>query len=353
MFPLLGPIMLDISSTKLNDEDRRRLMHPLTGGLILFTRNFSGPEQLNVLIAEIRRLRPELLIAVDQEGGRVQRFIQGFTSIPSMAQIGEQPLEIARKLAFSVGYILGYELCQHDIDFSFTPVLDINFGRSTVIGNRAFSSSPEVIGDLAGHLIDGLHAMGMKCCAKHFPGHGYATADSHLALPIDLRSRTQLETQDLIPYKMLVHSHLDSIMPAHVVYPSIDSKPAGFSSIWLQDILRHEMGFKGVVFSDDLSMAGAAIAGNIIDRAEAALHAGCDMILICNHPDMVDMLLDNLEVVNHTPSALRLSKMYGARQQKKIMGDSNLRYIEAKSELSKLEINLEPTTSKTDVVGNL
>ncbi|MDE3021152.1 MAG: beta-N-acetylhexosaminidase [Pseudomonadota bacterium] len=350
-----GTIMLDIVSTKLNQKERQRLMHPLTGGLIFFTRNFDTPEQLRNLITEIRSLRPELLIAVDHEGGRVQRFRQGFTLIPSMGQIGEQPLPYAKKLAFSAGYVLSYELSQYDIDFSFTPVLDIDFGRSKVIGNRAFSSAPETVGELAGYLIDGMHANGMKCCAKHFPGHGYAKADSHLTLPVDQRSWPEIENQDLLPYKMLAHSHLDSIMPAHVLYPSVDKiMPAGFSNIWLKRILRGEMGFEGVIFSDDLGMAGAAIAGNIVERAKTAVQAGCDMILICNQPDLAEQVLASFTVDgdSHTASAKRLAGMRRARLEGIKTKNIASQYAEAKLELSRLN-QCADKPSYNDIVGNL
>ncbi|MBU6460028.1 MAG: beta-N-acetylhexosaminidase [Proteobacteria bacterium] len=346
-----GFIMLDIVSTSLSKEDQRRLTHPMTGGVILFTRNFIGPDELDTLIRNIRELRSNLLVAVDHEGGRVQRFREGFTPIPAMSRIGRLSLPLAKKLAFSAGYVMGYELGQHDIDFSFAPVLDIDFRRSSVIGDRSFSSNPFLVSELSHYLIEGLHATGMKCCGKHFPGHGYAVADSHLSLPVDSRSRSQIESQDLIPYRDLIAlGLLDSVMPAHVLYTDVDSQPAGFSKTWLKDILRNGMKFDGVIFSDDLSMEGAAIGGNMVERTQIALDAGCDMVLICNYPEQADLVLDYANQFRvEEKSTQRLMTMY-----RKINYDHNaaLRYHEARKELSILSESLERTHSN-DIVGNL
>ena len=287
-----GPLMIDIEGLDLTDSDRRRLSHPLVGGLILFARNYASPEQLSYLTAQIHALRsPPLMVAIDHEGGRVQRCRDGFTRLPPMRRLGElwasappQALAAAR----GIGYVLAGELRRHGVDLSFTPVLDLDWGRSGVIGDRSFHRDPGVVVQLAGQLIEGLRRAGMKACGKHFPGHGWASADSHVDFPVDERAPGEIE-QDIRPFRELA---LDAIMPAHVVYPRVDSKPAGFSSRWLAK-LRGEMGFDGVIFSDDLSMAAAHVAGGIVERALTAWNAGCDMLLICNAPDEVDEVLEN------------------------------------------------------------
>ena len=311
----LGLIMLDVEGKQLNEADRRRLCHPLTGGVILFSRNYESQRQLEELTAEIHRLRsPPLLIAVDHEGGRVQRFREGFTRLPPMRALGavwdEHPLR-ARHLARDAGYVLAAELRAHGIDLSFTPVLDLDFGNSAVIGNRAFHSQPDAVIELAGALIEGLALAGMASCGKHFPGHGFISTDSHTDVPIDTRSFAQIEAADLIPFRELVAHGLSSVMPAHVIYPDVDDRPAGFSKIWLSQILRSQMKFQGVIFSDDLSMEGARVAGNIVARAEAALDAGCDMVLVCNRPDAADELLSRLQREIPPASLVRLARLHG------------------------------------------
>ncbi|HZV53930.1 MAG TPA: beta-N-acetylhexosaminidase [Rhodocyclaceae bacterium] len=285
-----GPLMIDIAGTELSDLDRERLCHPLVGGIILFSRNYQSPEQLQALCAEIHALRqPPLLIAVDHEGGRVQRFRDGFTLLPAMRQLGEWWQKTPRSACsctHDVGYLLAAELRALGVDFSFAPVLDLDWGRSGVIGNRSFHSDPEAVTALAGALIEGMREAGMACCGKHFPGHGWAEADSHVAMPIDERSLAEL-APDIEPYRKL---KLDAVMPAHVVYSQVDDRPAGFSPVWIGK-LRGELGFDGVIFSDDLSMEGASVDGGIIGRAEAAWNAGCDMLLVCNAPDAVGELL--------------------------------------------------------------
>jgi beta-N-acetylhexosaminidase len=313
--PSLGMVMLDIEGKQLNDADRRRLCHPLTGGVILFSRNYESPRQLEDLTSEIHRLRsPPLLIAVDHEGGRVQRFREGFTRLPPMRALGtlwdEHPLR-ARHLAKDAGYVLAAELRAHGVDLSFTPVLDLDFGNSMVIGDRAFHSQPEAVTELAGALIQGLALAGMASCGKHFPGHGFVMADSHTDVPVDTRSFAQIERTDLIPFRDLMAHGLSSVMPAHVIYPDVDDRPAGFSKIWLSQILRSQMKFQGVIFSDDLSMEGARVAGDIVARAEAALDAGCDMVLVCNRPAAADELLSRLQRDIAPASLARLARLHG------------------------------------------
>ncbi len=311
----LGALMLDIEGQSLNEADRRRLTHPLVGGVILFARNYESPEQLTALCAEIHGLRhPPLLIAVDHEGGRVQRFRTGFTPIPPMRALGEvwdmQP-QRARRLARDAGYVLGAQLRAVGIDFSFAPVLDLDWGRSSVIGNRAFHADPRVVGELAHALVLGLHEAGMNAVGKHFPGHGHVEADSHLDVPVDPRPLAELRAADLLPFRHLIELGLAGIMPAHVIYPEVDAQPAGFSRRWLSDILRGELGFEGMIFSDDLAMEGARVAGGVVERARAALMAGCDMALICNRPDLADEALARLTWPISPVSLVRLARMHG------------------------------------------
>lgn len=286
----LGPLMIDIAGLELSDLDRERLRHPLVGGLILFARNYANPEQLDRLTAEVHALRsPPLPIAIDHEGGRVQRCRDGFTRLPPMRSLGElweRDREAALSAAHDIGFVLAAELRVHGVDLSFTPVLDLDWGRSAVVGNRAFHGDPALVAQLAGRLIAGLRAAGMAACGKHFPGHGWAEADSHVAMPVDERSFAEL-APDLEPYRRL---KLDAVMPAHVIYPQVDARPAGFSPVWLRK-LREDFAFDGVIFSDDLSMEGASVAGGIVDRAQAAWSAGCDMLLVCNAPEAVGELL--------------------------------------------------------------
>lgn len=312
---MLGPVMLDVVGTHLTAGDEARLRHPLVGGVILFRRNYESPAQLAELTAAIHALRsPPLLIAVDHEGGRVQRFREGFTKIPAMRELGkiwdEHPQK-ARHLAQQAGYVLAAELRGCGVDFSFTPVLDMDYGQSSVIGDRAFHSDPQAIAELAHSLLQGLKQGGMHTVGKHFPGHGYVTADSHLDIPVDERSFVDIELADLIPFRQMIGYGLTAVMPAHVIYPKVDNRPAGFSPVWLKTILRGQLGFEGVIFSDDLSMEGATVAGNIVQRAEAALHAGCDMVLVCNKPESADELLRGLHWDMPVTSRVRLAHMRG------------------------------------------
>jgi beta-N-acetylhexosaminidase len=311
----LGPIMLDIEGTELNADDIRRLQHPLVGGVILFKRNYQSPAQLQELTAAIHGVRqPPLLISVDHEGGRVQRFRDGFTRIPAMRELGKiwdaNPKK-ARYLAEQAGWVLAAELRAHGVDFSFTPVLDIDFGNSGVIGDRAFHRNTEAIADLAHALMIGLKHGGMAAVGKHFPGHGYVAADSHTEIPVDERLFSQIEQDDLEPFRRMIDFGMVAVMPAHVIYPKVDDKPAGFSRIWLQQVLRKHLGFQGVIFSDDLAMEGAAVVGSVIERAYAALEAGCDMVLVCNRPDLADELLETLQWKMPALSMARLARMHG------------------------------------------
>ena len=301
-----APVVLDITGTTLDAADRRRLAHPLTGGLILFARNWESRAQLTALTAEIKSIRPDLLVCVDHEGGRVQRFrSDGFTHLPPMAVLGEMWMRdamAATNAATAAGYVLGAELRACGVDLSFTPVLDLDHGGSSVIGDRAFHRDPRVAALLAKSLMQGLLQAGMANCGKHFPGHGFVKADSHLDTPVDDRGIRAILADDAAPYAWLSTS-LASVMPAHVVYRKVDKRPAGFSPRWLREILRGRLGFQGAVFSDDLSMAGARrIDGREVTYAEAAamaLNAGCDMVLLCNQSvdggEAVDSLLDGLQ----------------------------------------------------------
>ena len=288
----LGPLMIDVAGTELTDQDRERLCHPLVGGIILFSRNYADPQQLSALTAAIHALRsPSLLIAVDHEGGRVQRFREGFTRLPPMALLGklwDQDASSACAAARQVGYVLAAELRARGVDYSFTPVLDLDYGPSRVIGDRAFHRKPEAVIQLAEALGQGLRQVGMGSCGKHFPGHGYVIPDSHVELPVDDRAFEAMQ-EDIEPYRQLA---LDGVMAAHVIYNCMDCNTAVFSNKWI-DYLRNDIKFDGVVFTDDLSMAGAGVVGDMLARVETAYAAGCDMLLVCNAPDVVGNVLAN------------------------------------------------------------
>ena len=284
--------------TTLTDEDRERLRHPAAGGVILFARNFENCEQLSALTTEIDRLRePALPICVDHEGGRVQRFREGFSAIPPMRELGRQwdrDRTAARDAARAIAYIVGAELAAHGVDFSFAPVLDLDYGGSSVIGDRALHFDPIAVGTLGACIVQGFAEAGMGAVGKHFPGHGYAEADSHVAVPRDERKLLDIQKKDLVPFRMAIEAGLPAIMPAHVIYAQVDAEPAGYSRFWLQEILRGKLGFAGLIFSDDLSMEGAGTAGGVAERARAALDAGCDMVLLCNDPAGQEVLLHSL-----------------------------------------------------------
>lgn len=305
----LGPVMLDVAGLELTSEDKQRLLHPHVGAVILFARNFSDKQQVSKLIQEIKQLRtPSLLIAVDQEGGRVQRFKKEFTILPPVSEFGQlwdKDKQTAPMRAFDSAYTMASQLIEVGVDFSFAPVLDVGIVKSDVIGDRSFHNNPQVVAELAGAYIDGMHAAGMIAVGKHFPGHGGVSEDSHLCQPTDCRELQQVEECDLLPYQGLINE-MQGIMSAHILYDSIDKDIATFSSFWIQTILREKLGFDGIVFSDDLSMEGAK-QGSVVECAQRALYAGCDMVLVCNKPEMADELLEGLEYEPNERLSVRLN----------------------------------------------
>lgn len=311
----LGPVMLDLLGTTLDEQEREMLQHPLVGGVILFTRNYENPAQLSELIAEIHALRsPSLLIAVDHEGGRVQRFRQGFTRLPAMRRFGEihgRDKRRARQLAELAGWVMASELRAVGVDFSFAPVLDLDYGASTVIGDRSFHRQPQVVAELANALMQGMHRAGMAATGKHFPGHGAVQADSHEAIPVDSRRYEDIAAEDMKPYELMISNGMAAVMPAHVIYANVDPQPAGFSPFWLKEVLRHRMHFQGVIFSDDLNMEGASVAGDYVSRAKAALAAGCDVALICNNRKGAMQILHGLELEPNPVLHTRLARLHG------------------------------------------
>jgi beta-N-acetylhexosaminidase len=333
-----GPAVIDVVGTVLADEDRERLRHPATGAVILFTRNYESPEQLQALCADITRLRePELAICVDHEGGRVQRFRQGFTGIPPMRELGrlwDRDKEKAIETARGAAYIIAAELAAHGVDFSFAPVLDLDYGGSSVIGDRALHFDPIAVGTLGAAIVQGFAHAGMGAVGKHFPGHGYATADSHVAVPTDDRKFPEILRKDIAPYQATIKAGLAGVMPAHVIYTQCHAEPAGYSKYWLQEILRGKLGFEGLIFSDDLSMEGASVAGGIPERARAALDAGCDMVLLCNDPAGQEKLLGSLEgIVLKNVERLDQMRKKGGRDLRK-----SVAYREAQETLQQLQL---------------
>lgn len=309
----LGALMLDLEGLTLTDDEKVLITHPHVGGIILFARNFQNVEQVTALVKAIRAIRAELLIAVDQEGGRVQRFREGFVKLPPMKTFGDlyatHP-DAARQHSYQCGWLMASEVLAVGVDISFAPILDVDCGLSRVIGNRSFHSDPQIAIKLLREFIRGMHDAGMSATGKHFPGHGSVEADSHVALPVDERSWAEIEALDLVPFAALARE-LQGIMPAHVIYSRIDSLPAGFSPFWLQDILRERLGFDGVIFSDDLSMEGAGAAGSYGERANAALDAGCDMVLVCNHRVGALEVLKALEARGQVPEQRRFTALKG------------------------------------------
>ncbi|MCP4288978.1 MAG: beta-N-acetylhexosaminidase [Gammaproteobacteria bacterium] len=313
-----GPLMLDLQGVELTSEECELLCHPATGGVILFRRNFETPDQLSRLVSLIHGLRePKLFVAVDQEGGRVQRFCEGFTRLPPVSWFGvlydENPHH-ALQAVHDVGWLMASELLAEGVDFSFAPVLDLGAGISEVIGDRAFHRKPTVVAELAQSWTAGVHAAGMAAVGKHFPGHGNVSEDSHLDLPVDRRRYEDILMDDLLPFRRLIESGIEAIMPAHVIYQSASPELAGFSSYWLKQVLRGELGFQGVIFSDDLSMAAAGEAGNVPARAIAALEAGCDMVLVCNDQESAALVLDGLKEYSDPAAQMRLIRMHGRRK---------------------------------------
>lgn len=304
----IGPVMIDLEGLTVSEPERDMLRHPNTGAVILFKRNFADPDQIAALIREIRAARNgDILIAVDQEGGRVQRFQQGFTHLPPAAAYARHSIELAK----DAGWLMAAEVLAVGADFSFAPVLDVDCGLSAIIGDRSFAQDPLLAAQLAGAFRAGMNDAGMAAVGKHFPGHGAVALDSHLALPVDDRNLDAIRAKDLLPFKYLISEGLEGVMPAHVVYPRVDSLPAGFSARWIKDILREELGFGGAVFSDDLSMAGAASAGDFVARAKLAQQAGCDMLLVCNNPHAAGQVLEALPVAANADRERRLLAMRG------------------------------------------
>ena len=302
-----GAIMLDVAGLALTEHEREILNHPNTGAVILFSRNYESPEQVTDLINSIRAARNgDILIAVDQEGGRVQRFRNGFTRLPPAAFYANKP-----ELAEHAGWLMAMELLAVGVDFSFAPVLDIDCGVSEIIGNRSFSTDVDLATQLSSSFRKGMKSAGMAATGKHFPGHGAVALDSHLTLPVDDRDLDTIRAKDLQPFKRLIDEGLEAIMPAHVVYSKVDPNPAGFSAFWLQQILRGELNFNGTIFSDDLSMEGAASVGDFPERARQAQQAGCDMILVCNNPTAAEQVLDALPVTQDPLREQRLQAMRG------------------------------------------
>lgn len=304
--------MIDLRGPSLNSEEKELLRHPAVGGLIFFTRNYEEPRQIAGLVQAIRAIRPEILIAVDHEGGRVQRFRPGFTRLPPASSFAEKLTENEGLPTLgTAGWLMAAELRAVGVDFSFAPVLDVDCGINPAIGDRSFSRDADEVGEYALAFAQGMRRAGMASVGKHFPGHGAVSVDSHLALPEDPRPFEDIAAKDLLPFKRLIADGLEAVMPAHVVYKEVDSLPAGFSSRWIMDKLRKELGFTGVVFSDDLSMEGVAFAGDYPDRAKFALAAGCDMALVCNKPEALGYVLESLEKLDWSDRQARLTTMRG------------------------------------------
>ena len=331
----LGPLMVDLEGISISETEKNLLLKPEVGGVILFTRNFESVEQLISLVDEIHQLRtPKLLVAVDHEGGRVQRFHQGFSRIPAAAiyaRVAKNDLEKSRQLAENAGWLMAVELRACGIDFSFAPVLDLAHGLSGVIGDRAFHSKPTTVATLAYAFMHGMNKAGMQAVGKHFPGHGGVVEDSHVAMPVDHRELDELLHSDIVPFQNMIENKLAAIMPAHVIYDKVDDKPAGYSSFWIENILRQRFGFQGAIFSDDLSMEAAGIVGGFGERADAALKAGCDMALVCNHLAGAIEAAEYIKGYCNPTSQLRLVRMHGEKDISwtQLKQDEHWRYISA------------------------
>ncbi|RKZ87143.1 MAG: beta-N-acetylhexosaminidase [Gammaproteobacteria bacterium] len=311
----LGPLMIDVLGLELSEQEREILQHPLVGGVILFSRNYESPQQVAALTESIRALRdPHLIISVDHEGGRVQRFRKGFTRLPPVGALGmhymQHPQQTLQRAEIS-GWLMAAELRTIGVDFSFAPVLDLDYGVSEIIGDRSFHRDPEAVTDIARAYIHGMRRAWMPAVGKHFPGHGAVEVDSHLGLPVDTRHFEDMWQADMLPFRQLCQKELAGIMPAHIVYEQSDDLPAGFSPFWIKEILRDRLGFQGAVLSDDLSMEGAVVMGDSLARAEAALSAGCDMVLVCNNPDSVIQVIDGLKVADDPVRHMRLIRLHG------------------------------------------
>jgi beta-N-acetylhexosaminidase len=342
MVQSIGPVIIDLLSTTLSQDEREMLQHPLVGGVILFTRNYTHPKQLMDLCRQIREAKNSpLLITVDHEGGRVQRFRDEFTRLPSMGELGqlyETKPELALKLAEACGWTMAAELLAVGIDLSFAPVVDLDKAICPAIGDRAFHSNPTIVIELAKTLMMGMKKAGMAATIKHFPGHGSVNLDSHVTMPVDMREFNEIEAVDMQPFSQLIHSGVQAVMPAHIVFPKIDQSPVGFSKIWLQTILRKQLKFSGVIFSDDLNMEGAGFAGDYASRAKAALEAGCDMVLICNNRQGAIQILDQLS--QHTMmSGEKYNLLKGAFIHHNQMLRQSKTWIEC-GELLKQRVNL-------------
>lgn len=356
----LGPVMLDVAGVELSAEDRELLQHPAVGGVILFARNYENPQQLAELTAAIRAVRePHLLVAVDQEGGRVQRFRDGFRRLPAAATFGQlyhSSPQAGQQAARMAGWLMASELQAAGVDFSFAPVLDVDRGLCRAIGDRAFAQESNAVAQLASAWMQGARLAGMASVGKHFPGHGAVEADSHLSLPCDGRAFDELWEQDLLPFRQLVSQGMEAVMPAHVVYPAVDSQPAGFSGRWLQEILRGQLGFQGAIISDALDMAAAEVAGGFVERSKAALAAGCDLLLVCNNRPAAVEVVEALADYHDPAGQARLVRLYSRHFTSCERLRENPFWFEANGLLDQLEavvqadLTYDPTTRGGTVI---